>query len=98
MNADIESVMCDDSGIIYAGDDGVVVVDLDGMSPAGILGNLGDLVLDPDDLDEQTKRELLINGFDPAAKLPDPKCRWCKGTGRVRLLVSESDCDCVTRA
>ena len=26
---------------------------------------------------------------------PDPKCRWCKGTGQVVLLTSSCDCDCV---
>ena len=26
---------------------------------------------------------------------PDPKCRWCKGTGQVVLLVSSCDCDCI---
>jgi len=58
-----------------------------------------DLTVEWDDLDEQTKRELTADGFgpDPAprAKSPDPRCRWCGGTGRVKLLVSVSDCDCV---
>jgi len=26
--------------------------------------------------------------------LPDPNCRWCKGTGRVKLLVTETECPC----
>lgn len=99
LNAVIESGMCDDSGVIYAADDETIMIDLDGMDLGDL--DLGDLVrgvisLSPDDLDEQTKRELLVNG--PFAKSPDPKCRWCRGTGKVRLLVSESDCDCVTRA
>jgi len=60
-----------------------------------------DLTVEWDDLDEQTKRELMAGGFGPdpaprgAAKSPDPRCRWCGGTGRVKLLVSVSDCDCV---
>ncbi len=91
--------MCDDSGTTYAGDDGVFMVDLDGMSVDGVLGQLGDLVLDPNDLDEQTKRELLLNPnfqqFTGACRGPDPKCRWCKGTGRLRMLTTETDCDCV---
>lgn len=75
--------MCDDSGI-YA-DGGEVVVD-----PGGILGEFA-----VDDLDEQTKREILINGLGPSIKSPDPRCRWCGGTGKVKLLVSETECDCV---
>jgi len=59
-----------------------------------------DLTVEWDDLDEQTKQELMAGGFGPdppprVAKSPDPKCRWCGGTGRVKLLVSVSDCDCV---
>jgi len=59
-----------------------------------------DLTVEWDDLDEQTKRELMADGFGPdpapsAAKSPDPRCRWCGGTGKVKLLVSVSDCECV---
>lgn len=50
-----------------------------------------------DDLDEQTKRELLIGGISAGPPRPEPKCRWCKGTGKVKLLTSEQDCDCVSR-
>jgi len=25
---------------------------------------------------------------------PDPKCRWCKGTGQVPLFTSSCECDC----
>lgn len=24
-------------------------------------------------------------------------CKWCKGTGKITLLFSEVDCDCVTQ-
>lgn len=72
--------------------------DLDGLvdemiaegcaSSAGhYIGGLDDLV-DPDDLDEETKRELLLDpnfqhffGTVPVGgKAPDPKCRWCRGS------------------
>lgn len=94
LNVGIESNMCDDSGTTYGGDDDqVIVIDLDDMdlSDLGLDGLHGTISLTPKDLDEQTKRELFGNGS------PDPKCRWCKGTGKVRLLVSESNCDCVTK-
>ena len=93
----IESYMCDINGIVYAGDGGQSVVNLGGFDQFAT-----------DDLDEQTKRELLATGFGspfvklpdpkcgwPTVKLPDPKCRWCRGTGRVKLLISETECDCV---
>lgn len=57
------------------------------------LGGISDMILDLDDLDDQTKRELLIGG--PPGKSPDPRCKWCGGTGRLKLLVSETECDCV---
>ena len=81
----IESYMCDINGIVYAGDGGQIVVNLGGFDQFAT-----------DDLDEQTKRELLATGLgSPFVKLPDPKCRWCRGTGRVKLLISETECDCV---
>lgn len=76
--------MCDSNGIVYAGNGGQVVVNLGGFDEFAT-----------DDLDEQTKRELLDNGFSLTAKLPDLKCRWCKGTGKVKLLISVTECDCV---
>jgi len=71
-------------------------------SPAGhyVGGHLDDLVIDEGDLDEQTRRELLLDPnfrqFTGAAGGPDPKCRWCKGTGRLKMLTTETDCDCVS--
>jgi hypothetical protein len=49
------------------------------------------------DLDEQTKKELLAAGFALARRggEPEPRCRWCGGTGKVALLTTEVDCDCV---
>jgi len=61
-----------------------------------------DVAVDWDDLDEQTKKELLATGFarDESAVPahqggdPEPKCRWCGGTGKVALLTTKVDCDC----
>jgi len=50
-----------------------------------------------DELDEQTKRELLIGGIHQlGSRRPESECRWCKGTGKVKLLTSEQDCECVS--
>jgi len=27
----------------------------------------------------------------------DPNCRWCKGTGKMTLLITTVECDCVSR-
>lgn len=26
---------------------------------------------------------------------PDPECKWCHGTGEIRLIVTTVPCDCV---
>lgn len=28
---------------------------------------------------------------------PDPRCRWCHGTGRIALAISVVPCDCVAK-
>jgi len=81
--------MCDNSGTSYADDDDqTIVIDLNGMDLGGIGldGIIDRISLTPDERDKTTKE--LFGGA------PDPKCRWCKGTGKVKLFISESDCDC----
>jgi len=86
--------MCDNSGTIYTDDDKTITIDLEDMDLGDLgLGIGGTISLNLDDLDEQTKKELLVG--KPLARAPNPECRWCRGTGKVKLLVSESDCDCV---
>jgi len=29
------------------------------------------------------------------ATSPDPACRWCRGTGKVPMLNSLTECDCI---
>ena len=34
---------------------------------------------------------------EEAALKPEPNCRWCKGTGKIRLLFKAVPCDCTLR-
>ncbi len=34
----------------------------------------------------------------PLEMTPDPNCPYCKGTGKIQLLVSSVDCECVAPA
>ncbi len=71
-------------------------IDIDKLFDYRVRG-LDDLVIDESDLDEQTRRELLLdpNFQQFVGPGPDPKCRWCRGTGRLKMLTTETDCDCV---
>lgn len=72
--------------------DNIGLMDMD-----GIIDDLDGLFEDMGNLDE-AERATPLPCF-PAGRLvnkpPDPQCRWCGGTGRVKLLTSEQDCDCV---
>lgn len=36
-----------------------------------------------------------VQFIEPGANASPPVCRWCKGTGKITLLTSVTDCECV---